>query len=323
MAVINELPRERRFTNTLMKTPTTVCPACAAPGAKQFLAGHCDAIRKIELPFVYYLCQGCRLRFQLVPPTEAIGFFADIQDVAPRTRPAHRREIRCEDDILRKLNKLGAGRRLLDVGSGDGHLLGAARRAGFDCLGTDVSTKLADVARRRSGVDVLVGDLAELSLPALSFDVINLDAVLMYVATPADLMREVARLLRPNGICRIHEFDPDSLAGALHGKRYWVYAPTHVNVWTAKSIAALARRTGLSLYRKLPGTESSLANWLATKPDSSFWARIRESIQFLLRKCRLWNLAIAGDTVYYLKKPAATVPPKQTTVLISDHKECD
>src|SRR5207253_2472600 len=146
--------------------------------------------------------------------------------------PASRRELRCDGDVIRTFARLLPGRRLLDVGSGDGWFLAAARDADFDCTGTDVSERLAELARRRSGAPVLVGELGDLDLAPESFDLVNLDAVLMYVADPRSLLRHIARLLRPGGICRIREFDADSLAARVKGKSYWMYAPTHVSVWT-------------------------------------------------------------------------------------------
>ncbi len=288
---------------TMVTNGTTLaCPACTSPKTRQFLAGSSDQWRQIQRRFTYYICQDCRLRFQGVLPEEAKRLFADVQDVAPRIHPRRRRELRCEEDVLQVFRKLGLGRRLLDIGSGDGDFLSAARKSGFDCLGTDVSARLAEVARSRSGSEVLVGDLADLDLPSESFDIINLDSVLMYVSEPRDLMLEVARLLRPGGVCRIHEFDPDSLIGRLKGRHYWLYAPTHVNVWTRKSIVALGAAAGMTAFRTFSGTEASLSNWLATGLGGGLWVKSRDIVVFVMRRFRLFNFGIGGDTVYYLRR---------------------
>jgi SAM-dependent methyltransferase len=190
------------------------------------------------------------------------------------------------------------------VGSGDGWFLAAARNAGFDCTGIDVSERLAEVARRTSGATVLVGELAGLDLPPGSFDLVNLDAVLMYVADPRSLMHQVARLLRPGGICRIREFDADSLAARAKGKAYWMYAPTHVNVWTGRSIRALGTASGLDAFRLIPGTEASLSSWLATSRDGGVLRQAHDIARFLARKIHVFNIRIGAETVYYLQKTA-------------------
>jgi SAM-dependent methyltransferase len=268
-----------------------------------YLSGDSHHSLNIHRPFTYFLCKECRLRFQVVAAEEAQSLFADVQDTAPRTSPTKRKELCAEEDVFRTFHSLGLGTRLLDVGAGDGRFLAAARQAGFDCMGTDVSSRLAESAGRKSGAEVLVGDLASLALPAASFDVINLDSVLMYVAAPRDLMCEVVRLLRPGGVCRVHEYDPDNLIGLIKGRHYWVYTPTHVNVWTSKSIAALGAQAGLQMTRAFAGTEASLKNWLATGRRESLWERARDTVLFVLRKVRLGNRGLAGDTVYYLRKP--------------------
>lgn len=278
------------------------CPACASRSTSAYISGTQDAFRILDRAFVFYLCGDCRLRFQLVGVDEAAGLYGDIQEAAKRTIPASRREIRSEADVLRHLARWGGKGRLLDVGSGDGWLLAAGREAGFDCLGVDVSSQCAEVARKRSGVPVLVGQLDTLSLPPESFDYVNLDVVLMYVPEPQALLACIRRLLKPGGICRIHEYDPDSLTARRAGKRYWMYAPTHVSVWPKSSVEALARSTGFSLVRTYAGTEATLSNWLATRRDPSPRNRVTDCLLYLLRKLRAGRLSVGADTSYYLRK---------------------
>jgi SAM-dependent methyltransferase len=286
------------------ETTRVTCPACESPQTGPYLSGHGDRGRDIERPFTYFLCSRCRLRFQCTTPEEARGLYADVQDLARSICPTARRELRCDEDAIRKFVKFLTGRRLLDVGSGDGWFLDAARNAGFDCTGIDVSERLAEVARRRSRVPVLVGELADLDLPPASFDLINLDAVLMYVANPRSLIHQVARLLRPGGICRIREFDADSLAARVKGKSYWMYAPTHVNVWTGKSIRAIAVAASLNVFRVIPGTEASLFSWLAASRSGGVLRQARDIVRFLTRKIHVLNIRIGAETVYYLRKTA-------------------
>ncbi len=290
---------------TTASPPGIVCPACASSETRLFFSGDSDRRRDIRRSFTYYLCDHCRLRFQETTPEEARGLYADVQETASILQRSGRKELRCEDEVLRRLSRLAPGRRLLDVGSGDGWLLAAGKKAGFDCTGVDVSERLAEVARRRSGVPVLVGDLADLDLPRESFDVVNVDAVLMYVANPREFLTRIASLLRPEGVCRIREFDPDSLLARMRGQSYWMYAPTHARVWTARSIRAIADAAGLKVVRTIPGTEASLANWLATQRQTSLWRRLKDSCSFWARKVQLFDRRLGAEIVYYLQKPSA------------------
>lgn len=278
------------------------CPICDCREARPYVAGEHDPHRPIRRPFQFFLCPRCRLRFQVVDKTEAASLFGEVQMESHRHFVTPRQELRCDEDVLRVFAGMSAGRRLLDVGSGEGSFLLAAKQMGFDATGVDVCESLAQTARRRSEAPVLVGQLTELDLPEASFDWINFDQVLSYVPHLREIMRRVAQLLRPGGICRIREYDADSLSSRLKGKHYWMYATTHVNVMTGRSLAALARSVNLELIRVIPGTESSLSRWLATQRHSTLRQRLRDTLLFGLRRIRFLGVSVAADTVFYLRK---------------------
>jgi SAM-dependent methyltransferase len=229
-----------------------------------------------------------------------------LEDVAPSVRRPARRALRFDDDVLRSFHRLGSGRRLLDIGAGNGEFLDAAQRYGYECVGTDVSARLAQAAAARSGTQVLVGPINELELPTGWFDWVNLDQVLSYVAEPRPFLQQIASLLRPGGMCRVREYNPDSLSAQVRGKNYWMYAPTIVNVWTPKAIEALATFAGLRLARVIAGTEASLGNWLATGRARPIWRRFGDPMLYWLRRVRIRGRSLAADTVYYLQKHSDT-----------------
>src|SRR4051812_6047662 len=100
----------------------TACIACKYPGVTPYVSGNSDPYRKVERPYTFHLCSRCGLRFQVVQTGEAQRLYADIQDTAP-SREAPRKEIRADGDILRAVARYTAGKRLLEVGSGDGWFL--------------------------------------------------------------------------------------------------------------------------------------------------------------------------------------------------------
>src|SRR3954462_5658887 len=98
----------------------TICPACISKNTKEFLRGTKDSGRAIERTYTFFLCKNCRLRFQVIDPELATRLFSDVQDVAPRLRHQGRAELRADADAVASLQRMAGGRRLLDVGSGDG-----------------------------------------------------------------------------------------------------------------------------------------------------------------------------------------------------------
>jgi ArsR family transcriptional regulator len=92
---------------------------------------------------------------------------------------------------------------VLDIGSGDGTIaqLVAARARSITCL--DRSEKMIAAARDRlaphSHVKFAVADAAELPFAKDSFDEVLLFNVLTHAASPAKVLAESARVLRPRG----------------------------------------------------------------------------------------------------------------------------
>lgn len=97
--------------------------------------------------------------------------------------------------------------RILDAGCGAGRLGGHLHRAGHTVVGVDVDPALIAAAREdHPGPDWLVGDLAELDLPARgmaeAFDVVLCAGnVVTFLApsTRTEVLRRFRRHLRPDG----------------------------------------------------------------------------------------------------------------------------
>ena len=279
------------------------CPLCQSSSVVRFSSGTRDAHRGIERPFTFFLCQECRLRFQ-IPKGDPAKLFED-QEQATKGLVPFRRELRCDRDVLDSVGALTSGRRLLEIGPGDGRFLRAATEAGWHAVGVEVSERLANYSRQQSGAEVRVGHLADLALPDGSFDFVNLDHVLMYVETPAALLIEVRRVLASGGICRIREYDPDSLSARASGPGYWMYSPMHLVVWPSRSISRLAALSGMRVLRTFPGTEASFRSWVDAERMHGPLVIARCAVQFILRRIDAFGLTLAADKSYYLRSSAS------------------
>lgn len=96
----------------------------------------------------------------------------------------------------------GHGQRLLDVGCGTGHHLAELRARGFDGAGVDGSADMLEQAAAvNPGVELRLADVEHLPFADASFDIVVCIEVLRYLPSPAACLREMARVLRPGGIC--------------------------------------------------------------------------------------------------------------------------
>jgi SAM-dependent methyltransferase len=156
---------------------------------------------------------------------------------------------------------VGGSGRLLDVGSGRGEILKAARDTGWDALGLEPSPTFAARAREYSGAELFIGSIEEYEGPSGSFDVVVLAAVLEHLYDPAAVISKVSRLLRSGGALFLDVpneqglyFQVGNLYQRLRG-RDWVvnlaptFAPYHTFGFGPKSLRALLARFELSPVR--------------------------------------------------------------------------
>jgi ArsR family transcriptional regulator len=132
---------------------------------------------------------------------------------------------------------------VLDAGSGDGAIaqLLAARAKTVTCL--DRSERVMAAARQRLGrernVRFAVGDLHELGFGDAQFDHVLLFNVLTYAHTPARVVAEAARVLRPRGDLVVVTLE-------AHQQEDIVAAYQHVNSgFTVPAVKKMLQKAGL------------------------------------------------------------------------------
>ena len=106
----------------------------------------------------------------------------------------------CHHYYLSLLEKHRTPGRLLDIGSGEGHLLKAARQRGWHADGYEVDSKLARRTAKKLGLKVHHGALARLPLTKSSFDAVAMHNVLEHVKNPSEYINKTRSLLLPGGL---------------------------------------------------------------------------------------------------------------------------
>ena len=100
--------------------------------------------------------------------------------------------------------------RVLDIGCGAGLLANELARCGHQVVGLDTSEASLEVARRHDStgtVDYRRGDAYRLDLDEGAFDVVCAMDVLEHVAEPAQIVREVSRVLEAGGLFFFYTFN--------------------------------------------------------------------------------------------------------------------
>ncbi|HEY7662963.1 MAG TPA: methyltransferase domain-containing protein [Xanthobacteraceae bacterium] len=113
-------------------------------------------------------------------------------------------------DAFVGLSGLKPGARVADLGCGSGAFTALLARAGYACVGLDLSSKLVAVGRRKyPGIDFVEGDIEHLPFPDASFDGVLLSGVVHHFPDPSRCAAEVFRVLRSHG-CFV-AFDPNRM----------------------------------------------------------------------------------------------------------------
>ena len=109
--------------------------------------------------------------------------------------------LRWKAEQTRRLSIARPDATVLDVGCGDGTILGSVGRPGWSLVGVELSAAAALEAKKRRGVRPVRVDLERGRLPlrSASFDLAICYDVLEHVFDPMALLAEIHRVLRPDG----------------------------------------------------------------------------------------------------------------------------
>ena len=151
------------------------------------------------------------------------------------------------------------GGRLLEVGCGSGAQLQTLQRDGWQVSGLDFDPAAVAAARSR-GLDVTVGDVRDLALPAARFDAIVMAQLIEHVYDPPGLLKECARLLKPGGRLVAITPNAEALGHRVYG-RDWrgLEPPRHLVVYTARGLRVACAHAGLQVEH-LEATARDAAN---------------------------------------------------------------
>lgn len=178
------------------------------------------------------------------------------------------------------------GKRLLDLGCGDGSFLALMRDAGWHVTGIDPDAKAARTAQERFGLTVIVGSLQDAGFPNQSFDAVTLSHVIEHVHDPVALLSECRRVLKPGGRAVIVTPNIRSLGHRRFGASWrGLEPPRHFNLFSSQTLRNCCQRAGLSVQTLRTSARSADRVWqestaigqsnASTGVDQGLWYRFR------------------------------------------------
>lgn len=163
---------------------------------------------------------------------------------------------RLERDLVLDLAGPLTGKRVLDVGCGDGTYAIAAAKLGALVTAIDTSPEMLTAAQQHAAeqgleIEFRIADIQHLPFNAASFDVVLAVTVLCFVDDSTRAIHEVARVLASGGHLVLGALNRWSIWAGWRRIRGWFGAPTWqgARFQSARQLGALVERAGLQRER--------------------------------------------------------------------------
>jgi len=257
------------------------CPLCDGDEATRLLESR-DRVHDLPGRFTIFGCRRCRALFidpwltpeQLAPYyPEHYGRYRVSRSLEKRNRSGLRRFVlenyygypharRGRDGGLKKAAAFvlsfamarnavryhGEGK-FLDVGCGGGSYLYRLKQLGWNVYGVEPSPAGA-LQAQSLGVNVCQGELQGASFPESFFDAIRLSHVLEHLTDPQGTLREISRILKPDGLVYVTVPNTRSLNFWLFGKEWYsLDTPRHVISYSPSALKFLCDATGFDIVK--------------------------------------------------------------------------
>ncbi|CAG0935638.1 Demethylmenaquinone methyltransferase [Thermoflexales bacterium] len=213
-----------------------------------------DRLMKIPGEFRIVRCGSCGLVYLSPRPTvAAIGsYYPEAYEpylrITPQSLPAWRRWLlnyglrkRIRPIVQRK-----APGRALDIGCATGQFLAYLRdTAHWQVTGVEPGQNAARYARETFGLEVYHGDLRSAQFADATFDAVTMWDVLEHLHDPCAELREIRRVLRPEGLLVLRVPSLDSLDARIFGP-YWagLDVPRHMVVFSRRALMQMLGQAG-------------------------------------------------------------------------------
>jgi SAM-dependent methyltransferase len=228
---------------------SVLCNYCGADDATVVFAAGVAQLSQIVR------CNRCGLMYASPrgkpPDHEQIAQYDPNFDSLPPGSPRESKErlqVKDYDKTRVLLNGLYPQRgKLLEVGCGLGFLLDTFRRDGWNVLGVEPFYRCWLRATEELGLEVINGTLEVANLPDESFDVVLLNHVIEHLDDPLHTLRELNRVLRPNGHLVVETPRYDTLAFRLLGRRERsINCIGHIYFFTTETLKNLYEAAGFA-----------------------------------------------------------------------------
>ncbi len=157
-------------------------------------------------------------------------------------------------DIMELVNNLNPDRgRLLEVGCALGYFLELAQKADWEAQGVELSPWAAQYAREKTKAQVSTGKLEDIKFPDSYFDAIVMIELIEHTQTPDIFLKEVYRILKPEGMILITTPNSRSIHAKIWREKFQEILipkiPEHLFLFSIPTIKRILELTNFKIIQ--------------------------------------------------------------------------
>ena len=153
------------------------------------------------------------------------------------------------NEFERELFAINKKPHILDIGCAIGSLLARLRERGWKTTGVEISGPQAEYCRLKRNLDVASLPLEENRFPGASFDVVLASHLIEHLNDPAGLVREVYRILAPEGRFFVTTPNIAGFQARLFKGRWRSAIFDHLYLFSVKTLSRLLAENGFTIEK--------------------------------------------------------------------------
>ncbi len=166
---------------------------------------------------------------------------------------------------LKFLKKSAKKGKILEIGCAAGFLLDEAKNDGWEeVYGVELSKWAVAYARDVLKLEnIFEGALKKARYPSSYFDAVVLKDTIEHLFSPKDILVEVRRILKPNGVLCVNTPDVGSLLSKMLKARWWGLKDAHLYYFTKQTLSEMFESCGFVTIKSRSSARSfTLGYWL-------------------------------------------------------------
>lgn len=233
-------------------------------------------------PLVSQVVKCNKCGFLFINPRKEISEIADSYSKTDELGYSSQREqrIRTFERKLQPIKRFIAKGSIIDVGCASGEFLYVAKRHGWQTYGIEVNKELADMGRKKLGIDIFNGILEDANIPEQSYNVATLFDVIEHLPQPVITLNRIHQILKDNGLLVINFPDVGSLTARLFKKRWWFFLEDHISYFNKKTLRMLLEKANFKVLSVKNHYQSLEVGYLI-KLFSAYYPKIAGIVGFI------------------------------------------